>query len=142
MSEAYAITNEGWTRWVRRAIAAVAGCLLVLVTVFNLVWIGATRRAILRADAQALRLTEIEQDHKLHIEEATKRLDDLERMIGGDIFSKMPKTVPPGPNRIELWQQNRDKVFRDQITVLQRRLLRIDDRVQTLERAVPNPKEP
>ncbi len=125
--------HDPWRVWLRRASIALGVALLVLGGLY-----GALRmQALSRLSAELVQLQadieRLQQQQDTQLTIAASRLDDLERTLFGDVVAKLEKTAPSGPNRIELWQRNRDAELRRRIEVLERRLHRLEYLVELVK---------
>ena len=120
--------QETWGVYLRRA----AGALLVSLAFVAFVYFYVRAREVYRLQIEyaALRVeyAELLKLHEAQIEELVKRSDLTEKELYGDVRAKL--AARPGPNRIELWQRNRDKQFSERINSLERRLMSLERRVE------------
>lgn len=66
------------------------------------------------------------------------RLDDIERLLFGDVLNSIqkPASRPSKPSAVELWQRNRDRELRARLDALERMRLRVEGRIDSLEREI------
>lgn len=111
--------SDTWFLWLRRGLAGLAIAFVLLGTTYMLARIRIVQRNSTELVALSAHLEALRMANDANLRDINNRLDEIERVLFGDVVEKLEKR-PPGPNRIELWQQNRDKELRDRILRLER----------------------
>ncbi len=118
--------DDPWRPWILRSTLALAVCVVVVLAVFFTVQIRFVSQNYSSVAKLQSDVANMQQQHAAQLETLNARVDQLERVLFGDVVAKIEKS-PLRPNAVELWQRNRDKELRDRIRQLELWRLRSGD---------------
>lgn len=114
--------HESWGRWLRRGVAAVVICCSFLALIYVLLVARQITKNATDIGQLQIIVQQMQADHSSRTAILSQRVDQLERVLFGDLVEKLNQ--PPPPNVPEAWQRNRDKELRDRILRLEEWRLR------------------
>lgn len=115
MLERDALISSTWKGWIWRVGVALVLCLWAIVgleAAFSIRVIYTNAAQIAEVNSE---IVEMQKIHSSKMSEMSMRLDMLEKVLFGDVLSK----IAAQPKGIETWQQNRDREMRERISKLE-----------------------
>lgn len=114
-----------WIYFWRGVIALMFGLYLIM-GVFLLLHFRNEAKLRIEVAVLAAQIAEVRQLQDAQAKDESSRLDDIERTLWGDVVARLDHQQSHGPNRIVLWQRNRDRELRQRILSLEQRVWRLE----------------